>query len=263
MAEKKEEILNKLKIFDNIRFSEADHKYWFEGISIDPAELRSATTIAGTLHKPFDSEYWATKKAKERGCTKEMILEEWDGKAKRACNKGTLVHYYMECNLSGKPFSIPANLSDEDTVRGFERTKQAADRFLAMNVCTGDLLPVRSETKVGIPEWRTVGTIDQLFLDENGKLWIYDWKTNGKFTTENRWENLLAPFEDLQDTNFNAYSVQLAIYRLILEKIGLEIEGCKLVWLPEATGVHTEYECLDLRERTKMLIVPEKLHEIA
>lgn len=250
----KENVLKKLEVFDNIKFEPEAHKYWFEGLNIKPEELISATGLTGSLHKPFDSEFWATKKAKDRGCTKEMILEEWDHKAKRACDKGTLVHYYMECNLSGKPFEIIPELNREEIVEAFQKTKPSADRFLDMYIKTGELIPVRSEVRVGIPEWKVVGTIDQLFLDRNGKLWIYDWKTNGKFTTENRWENLLPPFENCPDTNLHAYSAQLSIYRLILEKIGLQIEGCKLIWLSEMSKVFQEHQCFDFREKAKLLI---------
>jgi len=247
-------ILEKLKVFDNIKFEPEAHKYWFEGLDIKPEELISATGLTGTLHKPFDSDFWATKKAKDRGCTKEMILEEWDNKAKRACDKGTLVHYYMECNLSNKPFEIPAELNREEIVEAFEKTKPAADRFLNMYIKTGELIPVRSEVKVGIPEWRVVGTIDQLFLDKQGNLWIYDWKTNGKFTTENKWQYLLPPFDNCPDSNLHAYSGQLSIYRLILEKIGLPVHGCKLVWLSENSMVFQEHQCFDFREKSKLLI---------
>lgn len=250
----RKEALESLRIFDNIRFEPTEHKYWFEGEDIKPEELISATTLVGTLHKPFESDFWATKKAKERGCTKEMILEEWDRKAKRACDKGTLVHYYMECNLSGKEFEIPAELNREEIVHAFEKTKPAADRFLAVCVNSGDLKPIRSEVKVGLPEWKIVGTIDQLFVDRNGKIWIYDWKTNGRFTLENKWQKLLEPFGELQDTNLNAYSIQLSIYRLILEYIGIPIEGCELVWLNEETGAFQEFKCLDFRKKAKMLI---------
>ena len=241
----KEEVLEKLNAaFGSIRFEPSGHRYWFEGD--ESTELESVTTVVGKLHKPFESEKWATKKALQRKVTKEIILAEWDENARRACDKGTLTHYYMECFYTGRKFVVPEDLTRPEIVKAFEDTKKCCRQFMVQNHET--LIPVASEFKVGKKEWKLVGTIDQLFLDSNGDLWIYDWKTNKKFSTGNSWDNLLSPFDFMQDSSLNGYSIQLGLYRKIVEDCtGLKVRGCRLVWLPENGDSYKQYDCVFLK----------------
>lgn len=44
---------------------------------------------------------------------------------------------------------------------------------------------------------------------------------------------LLEPFDELFDESYGAYSLQLSLYTLALEKIGLKVLGRRLIWLKE------------------------------
>ena len=89
----KETILEKLKYYNNpeFKFNEAEHKYTLSG-----EHFISVTQFISRFHKHMDTEYWANKKAEERGITKEEILKEWQDKNDRANVIGTALHLYCE-----------------------------------------------------------------------------------------------------------------------------------------------------------------------
>lgn len=238
-----------LSAFRDVKFQEEGHKYWFEGKP--EKKLVSVTSIVGKLHKPFDKEGCAARQAAKWGKTKEEIIAEWDREAAFACDKGTLTHRYMEYNLSGKTFDIPLNLNRPEIVRAFQDLKPVCDAFMQNLLKT--MTPVCSELQVGVYDWSLVGTIDQLFLDENGDLWIYDWKTNKKFTDSNEWENLLWPFGNWPNSSLAGYSIQLRLYQKIIEHVtGLKVKGCRLVWFsPQGERV---YDCIEFTDEVDQLL---------
>jgi hypothetical protein len=102
------------------------------------------------------------------------------------------------------------------------------------------LEPYRSEWIVWDLEHKIAGTIDAVFRNKlTGKLCIYDWKRVasglevdmtavkwGYRVKEDEWlptlpdyiRNLLTPLEDIRDTKYWHYALQLNLYRYILEK---------------------------------------------
>jgi hypothetical protein len=216
------DIENKLKFFEDPDFSfdEGLHVYKFKGQKFD-----SVTTFLKKFKTPFDKKYWAEKKARERGISVDEIYSEWDGKGQTANNLGTRVHKWIEdfwCGLS------PVLPDDDclDRVNKFLRIHERKLKFL---------VPIRSELRVFSKKWKLAGTIDQLFLfwdkeKEKAILVIGDWKTNGDFKSDDhpkgRYKKLLRPFSGLYENHHNEYSIQISLYRLILEdEMGIETES--------------------------------------
>ena len=81
------EIALELSVFNTIKYYDEPHKYY-----MGKTPMTSATQFIGKFKPAFDSEYWAKKKADERGIEKEEILKEWKYKSDFACEKGTLFH---------------------------------------------------------------------------------------------------------------------------------------------------------------------------
>lgn len=238
--------------FSSVTFQEEGHKYFFDNEYYP--ETMSVTGLVGSLHAPFDKEFWSEKKAKKRGVDKSVILEEWDNNAKFSCDKGTAVHRFMECFYSGLKFEIPDGLNNPEIVKAVNVIKPNCKKFIIDYNNT--FIPVVSEFKVGIKEWKLCGTIDQIFLDKKtGKIWIYDWKTNKDFTTSNRYgSTLLEPFDYLQDCCLTTYSIQLYLYKkMIEEKTNLKIAGCVLVWLGGNESYKT-YPCLNMANECNILV---------
>ena len=69
-------ITKELAKFNHIKFHDEEHKYYMDGKRTD-----SVTSVIGKYKHPFDKDFWAKKKADERGITKEEILAEWKYKA--------------------------------------------------------------------------------------------------------------------------------------------------------------------------------------
>jgi hypothetical protein len=57
-----------------------------------------------------------------------------------------------------------------------------------------------------------------VYLKPDGTLAIYDWKRVEEVRTENRFQKGFGPLAHLPDTNYWHYSIQLNIYRYIIQK---------------------------------------------
>jgi len=249
-------IVKELSVFNKITFYEDKHKYY-----IDKKELTSATRFIGK-HKPaFDSDYWSQKKADERGISQKEILAEWDYKRDFSCEKGTELHLYAENKLNNK--IVPFNHDRVNTLLGegnkvydaFNRLTVLFDQFY--KVSFGRLIPVRSELVVGDADLGICGMVDQIFYNEKtGKLNMYDWKTNKEIKESNRWQKFSDPIGHLDVCEMNTYSLQLSLYKYIIEKnTNLEIDECYIVWFFEDNPTFKLYKCHDFTNEIKKMLV--------
>jgi hypothetical protein len=247
----KGEIEKKLEIFQdrNFTFDEKSHTYRFQKIKFD-----SVTTFLKTFKVPFDREYWSKRKAEERGVDVSVVLNEWQDKANTATSLGTKVHKYIEDFWSGESPELP---DDEKLLDRIEKFIEIYDKKLHV------LLPLKSELKIFSRRWRLAGTIDQPFLfwseqHERPFLIIGDWKTNGEFKHDEhpkgRYKKLLRPFSHLYENHHNEYSIQISLYRLILEEeANIQTEDGFLCHIgPE--GPAKLYRTKDLREPLKAFL---------
>lgn len=224
LDKKKIEIERKLEFFKDGRFTfhEESHVYRYGGVKYD-----SVTTFLKTFKEPFNKEFWSKKKAVERGVDTSVILNEWKVKADTATDLGSRVHKYIEdfwCGIRESP-------ADDDS----EYTRRV-NKFLDLySRKFTTLVPLKPELRIFSRKWRLAGTIDQPFLfwdsiREKVFLIIGDWKTNGEFKDDShpkgKYKKLLRPFNHLYENHHNEYSIQISMYRLILEdELGIETEG--------------------------------------
>ena len=102
-----------------------------------------------------------------------------------------------------------------------------------------DLEPYRMEWEVWVEEIKLAGSIDGIFRRRSdGRFLIYDWKRSKKITTDNKFQSGLGPMSHLPDCNYWHYSLQLNVYRWILETYyGLDVADMYLVIMhPDAKG---------------------------
>ena len=78
--------------------------------------------------------------------------------------------------------------------------------------------PFRTEWLVFDEEHKVAGSIDMVYKKPDGTLAIYDWKRAEEIKTENKFQSGLGPVDHLPDTNYWHYSLQLNVYRYILQK---------------------------------------------
>lgn len=229
----------------NFQFDEASHTYTY----VDPTTgrpiqtFKSVTGFISQFKEKFDSDFWAKRKAAASGKTKQEVLNEWKAISDTAMDLGTIVHKWIEDFYSGLE---PATPEDPIVLERVEQFKQLyAERL-------HKLRPVRQEFRLFSRKWGLAGTTDAIFA-LGSDFYVGDWKTNKKFTTDKdslgRRKKLLWPFEDLWENSLNSYSIQLSLYRLILqEEAGFTTNGAFLVWIGP-TGKPELHKTVDLRDR--------------
>jgi hypothetical protein len=153
------------------------------------------------------------------GMTRETILNDWETNRDTAARAGTKMHYDIECyfNLIYLP---------NDSVE-YQYFKEFVNDF-------PELKPYRTEWTVFYDEYLISGSIDMVFENPDGTLQIYDWKrTKGLEYEAFGNKTAITPcISQIQDTNFWHYSLQLNIYKRILEsKYDKRVTGLYLICL--------------------------------
>ena len=85
-----------------------------------------------------------------------------------------------------------------------------------------------------MPELKLFEKIDMIYENPDGTLQIYDWKRCKEIKKINAWNKyaITPEMEDLPDTNFWHYSLQLNTYKKIIEeKYGKQVTDMYLVCL--------------------------------
>lgn len=240
----KKYILEKLGCFndDNFSFDPAKHKYTYLG-----EDFISVTTFIQKFHKPFEQNYWSKRKADEAGVPQEWILNEWKKLNDYANEVGSETHEWIEDYFNQKWRKLSTNLDIINRINKF-------------NIIYAEKLhklePLAYEVRVFSKKWKIAGMVDSLFI-YRGKIYILDWKTNKKFTTDDTIkykERLLAPFNDYFKSHLSEYSIQLSLYALILEEWGFEIGGAYLVHIGPGDEPAKLHKVIDMRDNLKMYL---------
>lgn len=196
------------KLKSPVKFNEAEHSYHLKG-----KKLINVGSMVKRFKEPFDSGYWAARKAKERGVKPEVVLAEWKAKGDIANAKGHRFHAHAQFRMTGK-----GRLSDTPEAKAFDAWWEVAKAHLEVVACE---VVLHSE-RHGIS-----GTTDLVAYSHKTKLLhIFDWKTNAKFETESAYGKwLFNPFAHLQECALSEYSLQVELYRLMAEWITEERFG--------------------------------------
>jgi hypothetical protein len=222
---------------DHIVFVEETHKYYVNG------SCEGNISCTGFIHEFFGhfdpkaiitkmrrGKNWAT--SKYFGKTDEQIMAEWNANGKAASEAGTAMHLAIEQFLHGSSEQIDPKIFDTIEWKYFMKF---------WNECGHDLEPYRSEWEVFCDNLdktnkderkiKLCGSIDMIFRRKSdGKFVIYDWKRSKEIKSENQFSSGLAPLDHLPDTNYWHYTLQLNVYKWILETYyGLEIGDLYLV----------------------------------
>lgn len=168
--------------------------------------------------------------------------------------KEFIVKFYNEClekNISVKmlreklPRRTPTydELSDfkkftesivtypQHILRCFTNDSVEFKQFLNFYHKTKDsIFPYRTELIMFDDDHQLAGSIDMLFKDTEGRVLIYDWKRSKEFKYDNRWQKGFGLLSHLDDCNIIHYSLQLNMYRRILEThYGEKVAGMVLI----------------------------------
>lgn len=260
---------------ENILFFEEGHRY---EITSDPnSKYTSVTTWIHTHFKKFDADKVIKNMMKGRnwnsenkywGQTAEQIKQLWNENGKRESQSGTDLHFNIECFMNNA--QIMPNYTHTNLLRNYEANPKTHFQiewqfFLNFIIDTPEFKPFRTEWTVYDEDLKLAGSIDMIYQNPDGSLDIYDWKRSKGITKVNNWNEFsLTPcIAELPDTNFWHYSLQLNIYKRILEKnYGYTVKDLFLVRLhPNAEDQNYELiEVPDLSEQVTRLFEEKYLN---
>jgi hypothetical protein len=223
--EKKEKEEEERKMDYNVKNSCSRDSYISKDNShyyLNNHKLIGTTSVITNFFPKFDAEYWAGIKAPLMGKTPQQLLEEWDRKGKESSEAGTLLHHRIDDYYHHKEVQT----DDKD----YTLFKQFATSY--------NLNPYRSEWAIYDEDSGIVGVVDMLD-HSNGEYILYDWKRSEKIVeggqpiTKNKFDEYgLKPIENVPNTDYWHYTLQLSFYRYILEKnYGIRVKESRLVVL--------------------------------
>jgi ATP-dependent exoDNAse (exonuclease V) beta subunit len=205
---------------ERIKFQEEGHLYFVyneDGTLIDKPTI-SVTTLIHHYFPDFDADKIITLMMKSKnwlsskyyGMTREEIKNKWHNDGRNAASTGTFMHFNIELFING--------IDIVDTTPQFGHFLNFWDKF---NNKYPQFKPYNTEKLVfyenfGKEQQTLCGSIDLLLTDEQGNIGIVDWKCSKEIKTENR-DKGFWPFNELDNCNFSHYTLQVNIYRHILE----------------------------------------------
>lgn len=197
---------------EKIVFQEEGHQYTITGLTEHPI---SVTTLIHLFFPEFDADVvipkmmarnWAN--SKYFGMSPEAIKTLWEKNGEEASHAGTLMHADIERFLNQETVLNPT-CTEHQYFQCFWKG------FQVVNPC---YVPYRTEWLVFDEERKISGSIDCVLKHvETGAVTILDWKRSKEIKKENRFEQGFPPFEHLPNCNFSHYTLQLNIYRHLLE----------------------------------------------
>ena len=212
-----------------ISFEEVGHKYTINGDS----GYTSVTTLTHGMFSGFDARKvikgmmsrpsWET--SQYYGMTEFEIMAVWEDNRKESAHKGTTLHKMIE-----------------DYYNDLEVDYETMDEFVYFIRFDGEerIEPYRTEWMIWDETVKLAGSIDMISKNEDGTFTIYDWKRSKKIsrTAFNDKCSEIPGLTHIPDTNYWHYTIQLNIYKYILETCyGLVVRDMYIVQIhPDIDG---------------------------
>ncbi len=226
---------------ERITFKEEGHIYMLDG----NRQLTPVSSVYSRYFKPFDTDYWAERKARDMPITAEQLKEQWDSYGKMASFVGTHLHKQIEEFLNGDEYMAPmchftydGKYIHEDKIISIDKEIEHFLKFVEEI----DFTPFRTEWRVYDEDLGIAGTIDLICSREDGTFEFYDWKRSKSIIDE--FDNLydsryygINGMGHIQDCSYWHYALQQNLYKHIVEKCyRLKISSMNLV------VIHPDYK---------------------
>lgn len=214
----------------------------------------SVTSITASVC-PFDREVSALTASRNPngpyfGKSVLDIIAMWEAGAAAGTTKHAVIEKFF-ADLDPVEKSTPAEeeaTPEEPIAETEDKDKLIRERFAAFwepHAMTWK--PYRTEWKV-LSKYGVVGVIDAVFKDDEDNYLIVDWKF-AKAIYFRGFEGKMAevPLADFPHCNYTEYSLQLCLYRKILEEYGIFTDRMWIVAVPPEGGVKTHWPSKALR----------------
>jgi len=243
---------NKHELDDRIRFREKGHKYWIDGNDTD---VVSATTYIKSFFSEFDAdkivngilkkhEYENDPDYKYYKMDPEIIKNTWEKIRNESSGKGTDLHKDIE--------DFYNNICPENDSVEFQY-------FLNFYNDHNEKYEIyRTEFLVFSEILKITGSIDALFQNvDDGTFAIFDWKRSKEINMES-YNNKKGkyPFDHVLDCNYYHYSLQLNLYRIILERFyNIQIKELFLVILHPNQSNYLKMDVKIMEDEADLLLL--------
>ena len=239
-----------LREFKDLEFYAEGHRYVLNG-----QQLPSVSNVAHRfIREPFDEKRQAARYAEKHGMTPEHWIQQWRQNSFRATTLGTKTHAYGE-SLGYLRAGMPERICPSMQVQYMPRynflapihpKEEAALKFMGEMPCSMHLVLNEAMVYSGKNPCQEqnlreqlAGTFDMLYYNDgtDGQpegFIILDYKTNANLTSDfNRkfGKMLREPFNCMTEEDLSLYTIQLSLYALMLEDIGIPIISRRIVWL--------------------------------
>ena len=237
-----------------IKFQKEGHKYWIDDNS---ENIISSTTFIKQFFKEFDSssaiknilnslDHQENPEYKYYKMSEEDIKNAWESNGKISRDLGTSLH--------------------EDIENFYNKIKVKNDTpeyeyFLNFVTDHKDMQIYRTEWFIFSEIHRITGSIDAVFQNNDGSLCIYDWKRSKdiSFKSFNN-EKGKPPLDNVINSNYYHYSLQLNLYKTILETFyGKKIRDMFLIVLHPSEINYKKIKVQDLISDLQRLEIIVKL----
>lgn len=263
MKQKKINIHEELSKFKHVKYHDEEHRYFAEMPDGKLVEYISGTTFIGLFKEKFDSEEQAKKYAKKHKLNEEEVRELWDFKRDYAAIKGTYLHAFAENYWNNKVFGNDHRVAHERFgMDGAVQLKEDLDKCINMFKqfyldSSKSLHPIALELVVCLDSAGIAGMIDKLMWNSKAQeIQIWDYKTNKEINTSSKFRKRMKfPVQWLDECEFVVYSLQLSLYKYIIESTtNIRIGDMYLIWITEKNEKYEIFKCMDLREEIKIMI---------
>ena len=255
--------------FQDLQFFEEGHRYLLHG--------KSLPSVSGIGHRfiryPFNEEVQAARYAEKHGMTADYWIQQWRQNSFRATTLGTKTHAYGESLgylRAGHPELIcplvkAQYMEQYGYLAPIHPKEEAVRKFLddmpsSMHLVLNEAMAYSGKNPDPAKNLKEqiCGTFDMLYYyDGDGDATkagyvILDYKTNASLTSDyNRRfsRTLLPPFHNMIEEDLSLYTIQLSLYALMLQDIGIHVIDRRIVWLT-AEG---EYQIIPLPDITDIL----------
>lgn len=206
-----------LGLYKGLVFNERFHSYRFQ-----QEDLANVSSFVNKLTPPFDPEM-STRVARSKGAkglpsNPDYYTQRWAFLRDEASNRGSRVHLFAE---QYPTLDEAADSLEQGVCNFYDWMEEQGYEVVLM--------------ELRMTDGQLAGTCD-LLLRHNvtGKYVIADWKTNAKDIAEiNHYHKPLTVFDTLYSNDVSKYTVQLNMYKYLLENKGIEIDGLWIIHLSD------------------------------
>jgi len=229
-----------------IIFEEDRHVYYIDGD--EDTCFVSGTTFLHKFAQPFDRDAVSLRYAQKHGLDQQEVLKQWEEKGRIARDNGTAVHNFAENLVLGKP--VPLDSKNEKVHR---MQKQA---IYAISELEERFDLIETEKVVAHLPCKIAGMVDLIGREKKtGVLWILDYKTNKRIDLQNQWQIMKPPINHLQQCNYNEYSLQMNLYRWIMnEEKYFQEQNYKQALIHITEDQWQLIECPDRQKEIKLMV---------